>query len=51
MNWASIASIVVGFAVARLADALLGIDELADSIASTVHELLARPPWLAAGGA
>jgi len=51
MNWASIASIVLGFAVARLADALVGIDELADQLAAAVHGLVGRPPWLAAGGA
>lgn len=48
MNWSSIASIVVGFAVARLANQLLGIEELADQLAQLVHDLVGRPPWVAA---
>jgi len=47
MSWYTVASIVAGFAVARLADALVGIEELAGEVAQLVHSVTGRPRWLA----
>jgi hypothetical protein len=49
MNLWTVAAYVGGYFAGRLADSLLGLEELADRVASHVHELLTAPPWLAGG--